>query len=304
MSVANHIREQDRVLVEDALKYFYHCAEQGVAASADGLAASEELPFAEAKRLWTALEQAGLAREGHLTEKGRAYALQVIRAHRLYETYLALETGHDERRWHHEAHDKEHHLTPEEVNELAGRLGHPRFDPHGDPIPTADGQIPEQAGKPLSDWPIGKPARVIHVEDEPEAVYAQLAALGVVPGLIVRVASATEQRLLLEVEGQQHVLAPILARNITVTEVPSELLLAGATPLSRQPTGQRCRVVQLSPRCRGAERRRLMDLGFVPGTLVEVELRGPLGDPTGYRVRETLVALRREQAEWVLVEAA
>ena len=44
-----------------------------------------------------------------------------------------------------------------------------------------------------------------------------------------------------------------------------------------------------------------MDLGFVPGTLVEVELRGPMGDPTAYRVRETLGALRREQAEWVLV---
>jgi DtxR family Mn-dependent transcriptional regulator len=304
MSAASNIREQDRVLVEDALKYLYNSVEQEQTVSADGLAAVEEMPLEEAKRVLAALEQAGLSSDGRLTEKGRSYALQVIRAHRLYETYLALETGYDERRWHPRAHDKEHRLTPQEANELAGRLGHPRFDPHGDPIPTAEGHMPEVAGKALTDWPVGKAARVIHIEDEPEAVYAQLAALGLVPGLIVRVASATAQRLMVEVEGQQHVLAPMVAANLTVTDAPAGAVTGKVSPLSAQPTGQRCRVARLSPRCRGAERRRLMDLGFVPGTTVEVELRGPMGDPTGYRVRETLVALRREQAEWVLVEAA
>ncbi|MBM3860287.1 MAG: DNA-binding protein [Verrucomicrobia bacterium] len=304
MNTNSTVREQDRVLVEDALKHLYNCAEHGQPLCAEGLAANEEISLAEAKRILSALEQAGLASECRLTETGRAYALQVIRAHRLYETYLALETGYDERRWHPQAHDKEHRLSAEEVNELAVRLGHPRFDPHGDPIPTADGHMPEVAGKPLSDWPPGQAARIIHIEDEPEAVYAQLAALGFVPGLIVRVLSATPQRLMVEAEGQQHVLAPMVAANLTVTDAPAGAVTGKVSPLSAQPTGQCCRVAQLSPRCRGAERRRLMDLGFVPGTVVEVELRGPMGDPTGYRVRETLVALRREQAEWVLVETA
>lgn len=52
----------------------------------------------------------------------------------------------------------------------------------------------------------------------------------------------------------------------------------------------------------GLERRRLMDLGLLPGTLVEVELTSPLGDPTAYLVRGTLVALRKEQAARIQVE--
>jgi len=302
MSERSQLPARDRVLVEDALKYLYHCVERGLTPAATELAESEKISLAEANRVLTMLVAAGLVREGQLTERGRSYALQVIRAHRLYETYLAQETGYDPRRWHRRAHDKEHWLSADEVNELAQRLGHPRFDPHGDPIPTAEGHLPKELGTRLSDWPVGKPARVLHIEDEPEAVYAQLVALGWVPGLVVRVLSATAQRLMIEIEGQQQMLAPAMAAHITVTEAPAEALLAKAIPLSQQRIGQRCRVVQLSPRCRGPERRRLMDLGFVPGTMVEVELRSALGDPTAYRLRETLVALRREQAEWVLVE--
>jgi Fe2+ transport system protein FeoA len=57
-------------------------------------------------------------------------------------------------------------------------------------------------------------------------------------------------------------------------------------------------------RLEGAERRRLLDLGLVPGTHVIAEMRSPLGDPTAYRVRGAIIALRREQAEQIDVEAA
>ena len=70
----------------------------------------------------------------------------------------------------------------------------------------------------------------------------------------------------------------------------------GTNALSELRTRERGRVVSVSPRCRGAERRRLMDLGIVPETMIEVEMRSPVGDPTAYRIRETLVALRKEQA--------
>lgn len=49
--------------------------------------------------------------------------------------------------------------------------------------------------------------------------------------------------------------------------------------------------------CAGANRRRLMDLGILPGTQIQAELKSPLGDPIAYRVRETLIALRRTQAQ-------
>ena len=51
----------------------------------------------------------------------------------------------------------------------------------------------------------------------------------------------------------------------------------------------------------GLERRRMMDLGLLPGSSVQVELRSPLGDPTAYLVRGALVALRRSQAQHILV---
>nr|WP_044200662.1 FeoA family protein [Oscillochloris trichoides] len=51
----------------------------------------------------------------------------------------------------------------------------------------------------------------------------------------------------------------------------------------------------------GPERQRMVDLGILPGTIITVEVRSPLGDPTAYRVRDTLIALRREQAQQVEV---
>lgn len=51
----------------------------------------------------------------------------------------------------------------------------------------------------------------------------------------------------------------------------------------------------------GAERRRLMDLGILPGTRIEVEMRSPLGDPTAYRVRGSVIALRRRQAQNIVI---
>lgn len=72
--------------------------------------------------------------------------------------------------------------------------------------------------------------------------------------------------------------------------------------LSSLAPGQRARVSHLSPACTGAERRRMLDLGFVSDTIVEVDMRSPGGDPTAYRVRGTLIALRREQASLIYVK--
>lgn len=57
----------------------------------------------------------------------------------------------------------------------------------------------------------------------------------------------------------------------------------------------------LSLQSEGAERRRMLDLGITPGTTIQVEARSPLGDPTAYRVRDTVIALRREQAQHISV---
>ncbi len=61
-------------------------------------------------------------------------------------------------------------------------------------------------------------------------------------------------------------------------------------------------MLDLSPACRGSQRRRLLDLGVVKGTEIEAELVSAAGDPVGYRIRGALIALREEQAEWIRID--
>jgi DtxR family Mn-dependent transcriptional regulator len=72
--------------------------------------------------------------------------------------------------------------------------------------------------------------------------------------------------------------------------------------LSALGLGSRGRVIGISSACRRAERRRLLDLGIVPGTVIAPEMVSPSGDPTAYRVRGAVIALRREQADLVHIE--
>lgn len=104
------------------------------------------------------------------------------------------------------------------------------------------------------------------------------------------------QRVRFWADGNEHVLAPVLANNITVTVLTETPAVAEEKFLNQLERGKRAKVLGLVPACRGAERRRLLDLGFVAGTPVEIEIASPLGDPVGYRVRGTVIALRREQA--------
>jgi DtxR family Mn-dependent transcriptional regulator len=240
-----------------------------------------------------------------LTEKGRKYALQVIRAHRLWERYLADETGVAAVRWHEVAERWEHSITPEQAEALAKRLGNPRYDPHGDPIPTPDGELPEESVVPLTRMEEGDSARVVHIEDEPQAVYAQLLALGVYVGMELRVDTKSEDRIIAKTEGGRRlVLAPIVAGNLSIQQIPpqeAETLEGGQETLANLSRGEVAEVRRISPACRGLERRRLMDLGILPGTRIEYERRGMSGGLTSFRVRETVIALREEQARMITI---
>ncbi len=70
--------------------------------------------------------------------------------------------------------------------------------------------------------------------------------------------------------------------------------------LSSAPIGSRVKVIAL--KCSGLPRRRMMDLGIVPGTVIEVLRRSPLGDPTAYSIKEALIALREEESKDIIVE--
>jgi len=182
-------------------------------------------------------------------------------------------------------------------------MGHPRFDPHGDPIPTAAGEIAPRRGQPLNDLRPGEWAAVAHVEDEPAAVYAQLVAAGIEPLMTVRVLEASGEMIRIELEGDEHVLAPVVARNVTVEPLGwSWPEPETAERLSALAPGERAVVRRISGACYGPQRRRLLDLGLLPGTEVEAELAAPSGDPVAYRIRGASIALRRAQADQIYVE--
>ncbi len=72
--------------------------------------------------------------------------------------------------------------------------------------------------------------------------------------------------------------------------------------LSSLKPGELGKIVSILPECKGAERRRFMDLGIVPGTIVSAEFSSPGGDPTAYSIRHSLIGLRKEQADYIVIE--
>ncbi len=88
---------------------------------------------------------------------------------------------------HRRAEKLEHNVTDEETEALAATTGHSNYDPHGDQIPTESGQLPPKKGQALTDLAVGKLARIIYIEDEPSAIYAQLVAEGLHPGSKIQI---------------------------------------------------------------------------------------------------------------------
>lgn len=297
-----------RIGLEDALKHIYKQQRMGQTATLASLGGATEQSPARVVELIERMQDAGFVRlgDGRIvpTVEGERYALQIIRAHRLWERYLADETGVDPLEWHVHAERREHRITPQEADALEERLGYPRFDPHGDPIPTADGVVPPRTAVALSSLAVGERARVTHIEDEPQVVYAQLLALSVYPGMSLRVDEKSHERVVFEADGRSIVLAPLVAENVSVERIQvreAGETTAGESMATLEP-GQSARVMRISAACRGLERRRLMDLGIVPGTRVTFERRGLTGGLAAYRVRSTLIALREEQAQMIIVD--
>lgn len=85
-----------------------------------------------------------------LTESGRKIALEVLRHHRLLETYLKVALGYPLERLHEEAEKLEHVISEEFEDRIDAIMGHPQFDPHGDPIPSKEGVMPLFEDVPLS----------------------------------------------------------------------------------------------------------------------------------------------------------
>ena len=235
-----HARElRHREQLENALKQLLAGAADRQTVSLGQLAGALQQSDAVTRQTVDHLCRERLATAGadgvRLTDAGVRLALQVVRAHRLWERYFADEADMPLARIHDAAERAEHRLTPEALEQLSAALGHPEVDPHGSPIPTSAGAVlaVSSAGASTPDRPVA---------------------------------------------------------------IPDD-----ARPLSEWPAGRPAAIVALDGACRGFLRRRLLDLGFTPGTTISPDLAPFAGDPRAYRLRGTTIALRRDQARRVLV---
>lgn len=295
-----------RVRAEDVLKLLFHRETLGPIRTTGQLAEATGQSPAGLEQSLALLVSLGLITRGpggpELTERGRDHAVHLVRTHRLWERYLADRTGVGAHEWHDEAEVAEHRLSPEETRRLAERMGRPSFDPHGDPIPGADGVLPELEGRALTAVAPGRSALIVHLEDEPRRVYQHLLDAGLAPGQRLSVAAVDPDAITIVAGGRRSRLDREDAANVLVREEvggPAEVehpTLADVRP------GDAARVLFISPACQGPQRRRLLDLGIVPDTVVHAELSSAMGDPVAYSIRGALIALRREQATWIVVE--
>lgn len=231
-----------------------------------------------------------------LTNAGLRRTAELVRAHRLLELYLADRQGMALESVHAEAHRQEHQLGPQELEQLDAELGYPAWDPHGHAIPSAGQDVPEAAGQALSDAAVpGSRLRIVRLDDEPTELLSQLVVLGLEPGTVAKVSNLDRDLVQLELNGAIVPLSFEAASHIYVVPAPAEVV-----PLGELAVGSRAQVIELAGE--GKLQRRMLSMGFVPGAGVEVIRQAPLGDPLQYRVKSANVALRRTEANTLMVK--
>lgn len=300
----NNWRSNEKIIIEDILKQLYRMENAGLTADINALTNALKMKdrlIIDAIQRMAETELVELnGDQVNLTREGRKYALRIIRVHRLWEKYLAEKTGFDKKEWHDRAEEMEHQLSRDEADRLALQLGYPIFDPHGDPIPTRKGQIKTLEGIPLSSAAIDEVSRIVHIEDEPDAIYRQILAENIHIGSKLRVVERSPERVVFYSEGEEFVLAPVVASNITVVPALSEPE-ESTVRLSSLRENESARVAGISKECRGENRRRLLDLGFVKGAQIRIDLNSPLKNPVAYSIKGTSIALRKDQASKILI---
>ena len=209
--------------VQDYAKAIYSLGRSGEPVTTSALADRLRVSPASASAMVKRLASLGLVRHERyhgvrLTETGERVALEVIRHHRLIELYLAEALDMPWDRVHDEAEVLEHAISPELSELIAHKLGNPTHDPHGDPIPTRDGEIDEGDTRALADLEPGERGVFARISDANPEMLRYLSELGIVPGseLELRGRQPFGGPLTVSSEGREHALGMPLARAIRI----------------------------------------------------------------------------------------
>ena len=307
-SLNEHAQKRQKELQEDFIKQLYNLG--GSISFADAFKQKKLLNVTqdELEKVIGAIvltKEITANEQLELTEKGEQHALKLIRAHRIYEQYLAEHSGYAPTEWHQRANRMEHVISDEEQSRIASLLGNPLFDPHGDPIPTQSlAMMPNDTCElPLKEhtwW------RITHVEDDNNKLLKQIADLGLTKDSMIYITEINSTSFSFRYEGEQMCL-PLVAleamNRVEVTKEEAESMPeTRAQRLTTIEANEQATIVGLSPSCRGALRRRLMDLGFVKGSRIAIDMESPMKNPVAYVVRGTAIALRHDQAQYILIQ--
>ena len=176
-------------VMEDYLKTIYELQrEHGAPVQTSTIASYLDVTSPTVTSMMETLAERGLVvREKYkgveLTEEGQTIAIEIIRHHRLLESFLVEQLDYEWTDVHEEADVLEHHISEEFEERIAERLSDPTVDPHGDPIPEETLEPPrDDDARPLSEFAVGDTVLVARVRDRNEAELDYLAEAGIVPG--------------------------------------------------------------------------------------------------------------------------
>ena len=210
--------------VEDYLKAVFVLSRGGDSASTTDIAARLAVSAPSVSGMLRRLAEQGLVdrlpyRGVVLTDAGRRAALRVIRRHRIIETYLVERLGLGWDEVHAEAERLEHAVSDRVLERMAQALGHPEFDPHGDPIPAADGSVPARAVRPLTAVPAGEAVVVQQVLVHDGDQLRFLARIGLVPGapIVIRAQEPVGGTVRVASPAGEHVVGHALADHLLCT---------------------------------------------------------------------------------------
>jgi len=210
--------------VEDYLKVIYKLQQENKRVTTTDLAKALKVAPASVTNMMKKLAKMRLVQHTsyqgvELTKAGRKVALEVVRHHRLLELYLKEALGYSWDQVHDEAEKLEHHISEEFEEKIFEALGRPTFYPHGDPIPTKEGEIHATDFDPLSDAEPGDVLVIRRVDDGDPELLRYLEELGLLPMVTIEVMGKQPFNgpLTVRVGDAQHALGRELASNIFVT---------------------------------------------------------------------------------------
>ncbi len=207
--------------VEDYLKAIYRLSLKGQPVSISDIANHLELSAPSVSGMVKRLSEQGLLahvpyKGVELTPEGRRLALRILRRHRLIEAYLVAFLGYGWENVHEEAERLEHAVSDQLIERIAAAVGNPRFDPHGDPIPDADGSVLELVCTPLSEIPVGETAEIRQVDTRQSDRLRYIASFGLTPGIRVTVVDRQpfQGPITVQSGGQRHVIGYEIGREL------------------------------------------------------------------------------------------